>query len=91
MVAQGYSTMKFCNNLGHDEEGDFCIVKAIEGYGCHCSHSAEDCHVVDFFGRPKIQCGGEKLGVATLVGVCQDFEPAPWMLQELLGVNDFSI
>ncbi len=84
-------TSKFCENLGHDSEGDFCIVKAIEGHGCYCPHNAGDCHVVDFFGKPRIQCGGEKIGVATLVGVCQDFEPVPWLQQELLGVSDYSI
>jgi hypothetical protein len=76
---------QFCDNFGHDEEGDFCIVKALEGYGCHCPYTVESCHVViDFMGKTKIQCDNGHYQ-------CQDFEPTPWLQQELLGVNDFSI
>ncbi len=85
--------MKSCKNLGHDSEGPFCIEKALEGYGRCCPYKAEDCHVVIYgdYGDQKIQCGGEKTKFATLIGVCQDFEPAPWLEQELLGTNDYQI
>jgi hypothetical protein len=80
-----------CKNLCQDSKGVFCVVKAIEGFECRCGYGISDCHVVDFYGKPKIQCGGEKIGIPTLVGVCQDFDPEPWVHQQLFGVSEFSI
>ena len=81
---------RFCNSLWEDKEGPYCSTLAFEGRSvCHCPHSERSCHVVSFVvgeeRRMKIQCGGEKTGEPTLVGVCQDFEPALW-LRKKLGV-----
>jgi len=81
----------FCKHTAHDSKGTFCIVAALEGHNCSCSYSAEDCHVVKSFRGLRIQCGGEKLGIVTFTGVCQDFEPTTWLEQSLLGKNDYSI
>ncbi len=83
---------RHCINLAYDDQGPFCIVHALEGHGCCCGYTGDDCHVVTLNGKRRIQCGGEKLGIPTLVGVCQDFEPEPWLKMHL-GVEplDYSI
>mgnify|MGYP007061392997 CR=1 FL=1 len=79
----------FCNALWGDSKGLFCSVAAAEGHqGVNCPFSEESCHVVfwkDALSRThgQIQCGGEKTGSPTLAGVCQDFEPAPWLREKL--------
>ena len=72
----------FCSALWEDKKGRFCSVAAAEGHsGLRCSYTEGSCHVVD--GR--IVCGG---GGIRPTGVCEDFEPAPWLRKKLLGEID---
>ena len=74
---------EFCNARWHDDEGWFCSIAAAEGHPHPCRFSESDCHLVSYTINDnqfyRIQCGGEKLGYPTLIGVCQDFEPARWL------------
>ena len=79
----------FCNALWKDYLGLYCSAQAAEGRSCvSCPFTEESCHIVSFQVGPevriKIQCGGEKLGYPTLVGVCQDFDPSKWLRKKLM-------
>lgn len=81
---------RFCKALWFDDKGPYCSTRAAESLlGCDCPYKAKDCHVVSRqIGdqiKKEVQCGGEKIGIPTFEGVCQDFDPSDW-LKEKLGV-----
>lgn len=61
-----------CDNLGHDAEGNYCIIKQLEGHNCGCPYEDAEIDWVKQHGvrRPQLK---DHAGAGD--GVCMDYEP----------------